>query len=163
MLRSGGSQQRACGSMRLCRSPAVDHIGEQAPWSGLHMPGSGVQAVSVAPAHGGQLGGTWGRFCGGSEGEGGGQPLYQHCTRRTRAEQDPAGEWGAFSKERSTGAPFLTPHSLYPTRISSPPPSAPPSFLSMADWYTGWNVIFLSLSYETAFGPSPPLPTHSSH
>lgn len=40
--------------------------------------------------------------------------FHQHCTRKTRAEQDPAGEWGAFSKERSTGAPFLTPRSRYP-------------------------------------------------
>lgn len=59
--------------------------------------------------------GSWGAH---GEGAGsgvlGGQPPNQHCTRRTRAEQDPAGEWGAFSKERSTGASFLTPHSLCP-------------------------------------------------
>ncbi len=40
----------------------MEHIGEQASWSGLHMLGSGVQAVNVAPAHGGQLGGTSGGF-----------------------------------------------------------------------------------------------------
>lgn len=68
-------------------------------------------------------------FLGWSLGDvGGGQLLQQHCTMRTRAEQDPAGEWGAFSKERSTGAPF----SHTPLTLSSsvspprPPPSHPP-------------------------------------
>lgn len=72
----------------------MEHIGEQAFWSGPHMLRSGVQAVSVALAHGGQLGGH-------VEGRGflvvrGGELLHQYCTRRTRAEQDPAGEWGGF-------------------------------------------------------------------
>lgn len=38
----------------------MEHTGELASWSGPHMLGSVVQAVSLAPAHGGQLGGTWG-------------------------------------------------------------------------------------------------------
>lgn len=112
--------------------------------------------------------GTW-RAVGGHTGGGvgswemlGGQLLHQYCTRRTRAEQDPAGEWGAFSKERSTGATFLTPHSLYPSPhlLSALPFSS--ILLSLAVWYTGWNVIFLCLSYETAlshFSPCiPPTP-----
>lgn len=58
---------------------------------------------------------------------GGGQLLHQHCTRRTRAEQDPAGEWGAFSKERSTGAPFS--HTPLTLSSSVSPPRPPPLFL----------------------------------
>lgn len=38
------------------RSPAVEHMGAQPSWSGLHMLRSGVQAVSIAP----YMEGSWG-------------------------------------------------------------------------------------------------------
>lgn len=131
-------------------------MGAQPCWSGLHMLRSGVQAVSRAPLHGGQSGSTWeaGWVLGRCRG---GQLVHQHCTRRTRAEQDPAGEWGAFSKERSTGAPFLTPRSLYPAlyllhtlRLSSILPPFLPQIDTLAEMW--FSCVFL---YETAFLPFP--------
>lgn len=112
------------------RSPAVEHMGAQPSWSGLHMLRSGVQAVSIAPVHGGQLGGTreagwvlarcWG-----------GQLVYQHCTRRTRAEQGPAGEWGPFLKSDQLELLFSHPAHFIPLCISSTPSVFPPSFLPL--------------------------------
>lgn len=141
----------------------------KASGSGLHMPGSGVQAVSRAPAHGGQLGGTWGVagvFLGGG---GGGQLLHQHCTRRTRAEHDPAGEWGAFSKERSTGAPFLTPRSLYPALdlllalpLSSVLPSSP--FLGrLIHWLKCDFLLSPLMKLRSPPSPPPSPPTHPTN
>lgn len=111
------------------RVPAVEHIGEQAFWSGPHMLRSGVQAVSVALAHGGQLGGTW--RGGGSWWWGVGScstSIVPGGQELSRTQQESG---GAFSKERSTGAPFLTPRSLYPALyllLTLPLSSILPSF-----------------------------------
>lgn len=98
-----------------CRVPAV----EQASWSGLHMLGSWVQPVSVAPLHGGQLGahggggprgsgvGPWEILEGGSCSTSivpGGQEL-------SRTQQESG---GPFLKSDQLELLFLTPHSLYP-------------------------------------------------
>lgn len=145
MLPVLGLQQRACGCMKL-HCPFLQSPSCGAHWrAGLlvwppyvEVWGPGCQrSTSTWRA----VGGTWGGggWVAGVLGDvWGGQLFHQHCTRRTRAEQDPAGEWGAFSKERSTGAPFLTPRSLYPARylllalpLSSVLPSSPS--LSLAD------------------------------
>lgn len=91
------------------------------PYAGVWGPGC-QRCSSTWRAVGGHMG--WGFWVGNG---GGGQPLHQHCTRRTRAEQHPAGEWGAFSKERSTGAPFSHSPLTLPCSASPPlPPFSPP-------------------------------------
>lgn len=100
---------------RSCRVPAV----EQASWSGLHMLGSWVQPVGVAPLHGGQLGaqggggprwsrvGPWEMLEGGSCSSSivpGGQEL-------SRTQQESG---GPFLKSDQLELLFLTPRSLYP-------------------------------------------------
>lgn len=121
---------------RSCRAPAV----EQASWSGLHMLGSWVQPVGVAPLHGGQLGaqggggprgsgvGPWEMLEGGSCSTSivpGGQEL-------SRTQQESG---GPFLKSDQLELLFLTPRSLYPPLYlllalllcSSPPLRSRPS------------------------------------
>lgn len=95
-----------------------------------------------------------------------GQLFYQHCTRRTRAEQDPAGEWGAFSKERSTGAPFLTPRSLHPALyllLALPLPSLLLAFPFLGRLIHGLKCDFLVCLMRQRSHPPRPHPTHSSN
>lgn len=143
------------------RAPAVEHVGEQTSWSGLHMLRSGVQAVSVTPVHGGQLGGTWevgsvhGRWGGGSCSTSivpGGQEL-------SRTQQESG---GPFLKSDQLALLFSHPAHFILLYISSSPSLFPRSslpFLSLVDWYTGWNVIFLCVLWDsvlTLLFPIPP-------
>lgn len=110
---------------------------------------SGVQAVSVAPAHGGQSGGTWG---------GGGFGVVGGCSRSTSIVPGQELSW----TQQESGGPFLKSdqlellfsHPAHFTLLCNPPSS-------LADWYTGWNVIFLCLSYETPYSLFPP--THPTN
>lgn len=126
-----------------------------------------VQAVGVAPAHGGQLGGTGGLMEGGLLG---GCRSTSIVPGGQEPSRDPAGEWGPFSKERPTGAPFLTPRSLYsavyliPLTLSLspsliyPPSPAPPWPDRLIHWLKCdfGSLCVNQLSYETALPPSPP-------
>lgn len=68
--------------------------------------------------------------------------------------------------QQECGGPFLKSdqlellfsHPAHFTLLCNPPTPHP---ASLADWYTGWNVIFLCLSYETPYSLFPP--THPTN
>lgn len=108
----------------------------KASGSGLHMPGSGVQAVSRAPAHGGQLGGTWGVagvFLGGGGGGSCSTSIVPGGQELSRTQQESG---GPFLKSDQLELLFSHPAHFTLLWISSSPSLSPPSsppLLSLAD------------------------------
>ena len=148
----GVSRERVAAWSRAAhssRAPAVEHIGEQVlwvwpPYAGVWGPGcqrSSGTWRAVGGARGGWRGCSWVVVVGGSCSTSivpGGQEL-------SRTQQESG---GPFLKSDQLELLFSHPAHFTLLWISSSPSLSPPSsppLLSLADWYTGWNVIFFCL------------------